>query len=226
VQYDQDGNANYNPAARVSEFVNAIGTAPVITTNPASQLVNAGQIVSFTAAATGTPNPTVKWQVSTDGGTIWTDIPGATSSTLSFTAAIGNNGYRYWAIFTNTAGIATTTPATLTVNSVPVITEGATITVNMSQNGVPDAFDLTLHATDADGDTLTWSISTTALHGVATASGTGPSRLIGYTPNTDYKGTDRFEVQVSDGNGGIATILVNVNVASNTYELYLPLIFK
>jgi hypothetical protein len=96
----------------------------------------------------------------------------------------------------------------------------------MSQNGVPDAFDLTLHATDADGDTLTWSISTTALHGVATASGTGTSRLIGYTPNTDYKGTDRFEVQVSDGNGGIATILVNVNVASNTYELYLPLIFK
>ncbi len=44
------------------------------------------------------------------------------------------------------------------------------------------------------------------------ASGTGASQVIGYTPTADYNGSDAFDVQVSDGNGGIATITVNVTI--------------
>ena len=36
------------------------------------------------------------------------------------------------------------------VNDAPVITEGASTNVTMSVNGLPNAFSLTLHATDAD----------------------------------------------------------------------------
>ncbi len=212
VMYDQAESANYNAAPRITEFVNSVGTPPVITLNPVGTMVNAGQVVSFTAAATGTPNPTVQWQVSTDSGATWNNITGATSIPLSFTAALSNYGDRYRAVFTNTAGITPTTAATLTVNSVPVIAEGASTNVTMSENGSPTPFSLTLNASDADGDPLTWSISMAALHGTATASGTGPSRTIGYTPNTDYNGSDSFEVQVSDGNGGLATIIVNVTI--------------
>src|SRR5262249_4264293 len=44
-----------------------VQTAPTVTTNPHSQTVTDGQNVTFTVAATGSPTPTVQWQVSTDG---------------------------------------------------------------------------------------------------------------------------------------------------------------
>ena len=49
--------------------------APVVTTQPASQTVTAGQTVTFTAAASGNPTPTVQWQVSTNGGATFTTSP-------------------------------------------------------------------------------------------------------------------------------------------------------
>jgi hypothetical protein len=99
-------------------------------------------------------------------------------------------------------------------NSPPVITSGDSTTVNMSEDGSPTAFNLTLNATDANtSDTLTWSVSSAASHGTANASGTGLSKAIGYTPNVNYNGTDSFVVQVSDGTT-TDTITVNVNIAA------------
>jgi hypothetical protein len=78
---------------------------------------------TFTATATpaaGTPTPTAQWQISTNGGATYTDIPGATSTsyTLAYaTRSDGNNRYR--AVFTNTAGTVTTAAATLTVVPLP-----------------------------------------------------------------------------------------------------------
>ncbi|MEK7996170.1 MAG: tandem-95 repeat protein, partial [Planctomycetota bacterium] len=100
------------------------------------------------------------------------------------------------------------------VNDAPVITEGATTTVTMSEDGSPTAFSLTLNATDADADTLTWSISSDASDGSASASGTGASKAISYAPDANFNGSDSFVVQVSDGNGGTDTITVNVTVQS------------
>jgi len=94
----------------------AQATLPTITTQPTNQTVTAGQTATFTAAATGSPTPTVQWQVSTDGGVTFNNVSGATSTTLSFTTASSQNGYQYRAVFTNAAGTATTTAATLTVN--------------------------------------------------------------------------------------------------------------
>ena len=98
------------------------------------------------------------------------------------------------------------------VNHPPVITEGTSTSVVMSEDGVPTGFSLTLNATDADGDTLTWSISSGASHGTATASGNGLSKAIGYSPTGNYNGSDSFVVQVSDGNSGTDTITVNVTI--------------
>ena len=82
-----------------------------------------GSTASFSAAASGAPAPTVQWQVSTDTGDTWSPISGATSATYSFTTSPTQNGYEYEAVFTNTAGQATTNPAILTVTTtLPAIT--------------------------------------------------------------------------------------------------------
>ncbi len=94
---------------------------PVVSQNPVSQSVDAGSTVTFTAAATGSPTPTVQWDVSTNGGTTFTPIAGAVSTTYAFTATAAVNGqqYQYKAVFRNAAGTTTTTTATLTVDIVP-----------------------------------------------------------------------------------------------------------
>ena len=94
------------------------GTAPTVTTQPVSQTLCAGANASFNSAATGTPTPTVQWQVSTDG-TNWTNISGATSGTLTFATVVTDNGKQYRAVWTNSNSSVNSNPATLTVNAIP-----------------------------------------------------------------------------------------------------------
>jgi hypothetical protein len=95
------------------------GAAPALTTQPASQTVVVGQTASFTAAASGTPTPSVQWQLSTDGGVSFSDIEGATSATLSFPVSLAQSGGQYRAVFTNRFGSAVSDAATLTVTAGP-----------------------------------------------------------------------------------------------------------
>jgi hypothetical protein len=75
----------------------------------------------------------VQWQQSTDGGSTWSDISGATSTTYTTTNVLASdNGDRFRAVFTNVAGSATTNPATLSVTPPPTTnvllpSNGATI---------------------------------------------------------------------------------------------------
>ena len=82
-----------SPSSAASNVI--VPTAlPVITQQPADATVGAGSSYTFTAAASGVPDPTVQWQVSTDG-TTYADIPGATSPTLGGTAALSESGRRF-----------------------------------------------------------------------------------------------------------------------------------
>ena len=103
------------------------GTAPAVTIPPTNQTANAGTTVTFTAAASGTPTPTVQWQVSTNGGTSFTAISGATSTTLTLTNVTSTqNNNQFEAVFTNVFGSATTSAATLTVHFAPTVTTNPT----------------------------------------------------------------------------------------------------
>ncbi len=98
-----------------------VQSAPVVTTNPSNQSSTVGQIATFTAAASGNPTPKVQWQVSTDGGKTFTNITGATFTTLTLSnATSAMNGDEYRAIFSSSAGTAFTNAATLTVNAPPL----------------------------------------------------------------------------------------------------------
>ncbi|MEK7269320.1 MAG: tandem-95 repeat protein, partial [Planctomycetota bacterium] len=151
-------------------------------------------------------------------------VPGTTllssGETLVWTPAANANGtldaftVKAWDGSLASATAVQVKVSVTAVNDAPVITEGATTTVTMSEDGSPTAFSLTLNATDADADTLTWSISSDASDGSASASGTGASKAISYAPDANFNGSDSFVVQVSDGNGGTDTITVNVTVQS------------
>jgi alpha-tubulin suppressor-like RCC1 family protein len=89
--------------------------APVVTLNPVSQSVTLGQSVTFTAAASGDPTPTVQWQYSANGGSTWTNMAGATSTSLTGVPNLFLNGLEFRAVFTNGGGSAASNAAKLTV---------------------------------------------------------------------------------------------------------------
>ena len=136
-----------------------VGSALTVTTNPSNQTVNAGQTVTFTAAASGSPPPTVQWWVSTDGGNTFTLIAGATSTTMSIANTTATqNGYEYEAVFTNSVGTAPTSPATLTVDYAP------TVTTNPTSQTVDAGQTTSFTAAASDGNptptTVQWEVNT------------------------------------------------------------------
>jgi hypothetical protein len=96
---------------------------PQVTKNPASATVTEGQTAILEAAATGVPEPSIQWEVSTAGGAFKAvsnsgTIAGATAEKLELkNTTISENGNKYRATFTNKAGSRASTEATLTVNA-------------------------------------------------------------------------------------------------------------
>lgn len=150
-------------------------TAPAITTQPADKTVLPGQSAVFTAAASGSPAPTVKWQSSTDG-TTWSDVAGATSDTLTVSnVQLAQSGTKYQAVYTNSAGTATTSAATLTVTNVvptePTGSDAGKVTIADPADG---ATTVTIPAgVGLKAQTLTaWGWSTATNLGQVTADAT------------------------------------------------------
>lgn len=151
-----------------------IPVPPTVTTQPISQEVSGGSSVSFTAAASGTPSPTVQWQESSNGGSTWTNINGATSDTLSIPQAAADAGYEFEAVFTNAGGSATSNPATLTVvtNGKLAFAQQPTGTVSGSLLTPPIIVDVE----DSGGNLLASDNSMVTL---SIASGPGGATLVG-----------------------------------------------
>ncbi|WP_081815116.1 hypothetical protein [Leifsonia aquatica] len=98
-----------------------IPVAPKIT-NPKDQAVKDGAVAEFSVEVTGTPEPTVKWQLSRDGGKTWQAVsadPTAKLSngglTLTVAGSEANDGFLYRATASNSAGSATSEAAKLAV---------------------------------------------------------------------------------------------------------------
>ncbi|MBF0197542.1 MAG: DNRLRE domain-containing protein [Planctomycetes bacterium] len=109
------------------------------------------------------------------------------------------------------------------VNNPPIISEGTSIQRVMSEDSMPIAFQLTLHAIDLDNDALNWSIQSQALHGIAAAYGSGESQVINYSPAVNYHDSDAFEVRVSDGRSSdVITVEVDIQAVNDEPQLLIP----
>ena len=87
-------------------------TAPAVTHHPRSAARMIGRTATLTAAASGGPRPSVRWQSSRDGER-WSDVEGATAAPLQLRMSSGEDGSLRRAVFTNVHGTAISSPATL-----------------------------------------------------------------------------------------------------------------
>jgi hypothetical protein len=220
IYFAKSGDGGVSWSANIPVSTNPVRTAEVY--NYGLVMDNGGNLYAVWGDnRAGGANYDVYFALSIDGGNSWSTNSKVNDDTTSepqyqTTLAIDGNGNIYAAWADDRGGnfdIYSSSLKHMTLNTPPVITEGDSVSVTMSKNGIPTAFNLTLHATDADTDSLTWSIASPASHGTASASGIGDSKAIGYIPYTDYVGSDSFMVQVDDGNGGTDTITVNVAVS-------------
>ena len=76
-------------------------TAPAFSTQPTSQSVVEGSTATFSCVVTGNPTPTLQWQLSTNGGTTWANVSGATSTSYSRTGVLAESGTLFRVIGTN-----------------------------------------------------------------------------------------------------------------------------
>ncbi len=120
---DSSSNFPYNVIVAAATPV-----APVFSLNPASQTVTAGTNVTFNSNVSGTPLPTFQWRK--DG----VALTGANALSLTLTNVTLASAGVYTVVATNSAGTATSSSATLTVNppaiAAPVFTtQPASLTV-------------------------------------------------------------------------------------------------
>lgn len=191
VTTDLGGNPRFVGTVDMGPYEYDTPATPVVTTQPGDQAVNLGDMVSFSAAASGYPLPTIQWQVSTDSGTTWNDISGATALTLSFQVLTSDINGQYHAVFTNTNGSATTNAATLTlkVNTTsPVITSVSSTTFTVGTAG-----SFTVTATGNPAPTFT---ETGALPGGVTLSNAG---VLSGTPAAGTAGSYPIVITASNG---------------------------
>ncbi|KZL93408.1 Ig-like domain-containing protein [Clostridium magnum] len=151
--------------------------------------------------ASGPSNGTVT--VNTDGSYVYTpnsDYVGSDSFTVTVSDGKGGSA-------TGTVNITVNSVAP--VNHAPVVSDynETTTTATLLSDKVV--------ATDLDGDTLTYTVTTSPANGtVKIDSATG---IWKYKSKTGFSGEDSFIVTVSDGKGGtaVSTIKITVNPASS-----------
>jgi hypothetical protein len=157
--------------------------APSVTTQPSDQSITYGEDAAFTAEASGSPTPSVQWQVSADNGQSWTSLAGETSTSLTLTKpSVSQSGNRYRAVFMNAGGSATSDAATLTVNK-------ATAQVTLSN--LNHTYDGTIKAASASTtpDGLHVDFAYTQNGSAATPTNAGDFHVVATVIDDNYEGS-------------------------------------
>ncbi len=203
------------------EFDNRVATTPVkisgdtqsgnTGTTLAQPFVVEVQDASRVAFA-GVP---VTFAVTAGGGTLsatntTTNTNGRAESTLTLGNSAGTNTVRV--SVQGVSQTATFTATAATTNTAPTFTDGTSTTRTIAENTAADVnIGNAVAATDADNDTLTYTLSGTdaALFDINSTTGQLKTQTaLDYETKSSYSVT----VSVSDGNGGSDSITVTINV--------------
>ncbi len=109
-------------SAAAALTIGAGEAGPSFTIQPVNASITYPGAPSFSVAVSGTPAPTLQWQISINSGSTWSDLAsdatfsGVTSSTLALTnPPVSMSGNQFRAVASNSAGSTNSSSATLTV---------------------------------------------------------------------------------------------------------------
>ena len=199
-----DDLANHGPSASANVgYSDAVNTA--LTGTIAATDADTGNHLSYSLSTTdGAAHGSVVLGI--DGSFTYTPTSGWSGADhFSVVIADGHGGST-----TETVAVTVAAP-----NHAPVI-DAAHTTATLTLSDSESANIGQVKATDADGDTLAYSVQSDTLshHGNLVVDSASGSFFYDST-DTGWKGTDHFTVQVSDGHGGTTTQAVNVNVSGS-----------
>lgn len=160
-----------------STFCVTVNSNPIIT-GPVSQILCQGSELSMSVSVTSVLPVTYQWRKN------GVPIPGQTSATLSIAAVAFSDAGSYDVIVSNTCGTSTSTAATLTVNSAPVVSVPANFTICAGANIAQSNFSST-----PSGATYTWTNSNPAIGLPASGSGNVPAFTAVNTGTTNITAT-------------------------------------
>lgn len=194
ITANQAGNSTFNAAPPVSQ-VFTILKGPVFLTQPINKTIGSGSSTTFSVSMNtkSTPPFTYQWQISTNGGTSYSDLTivspysvsnTSTSSGLTITApATSFSGNLYRCVVTNAVSTAVSTGGLLTINFTPSFTTtGASQPTGQSTSAGGNAT-FTATAVGNPSPTYQWQISTSAGGSVFTNLA-NDSTYSGVTTNT------------------------------------------
>ncbi|HEY4246900.1 MAG TPA: ExeM/NucH family extracellular endonuclease [Lacunisphaera sp.] len=177
-------------------------TPPSIVTPPAAQAVNEGDTVQFTVSATGTAPLVYQWRKDSaplsDGGI----ISGAATATLTLSGVSVGDAGSYDVFITNTAGSATSAPASLVVHSILQAPSITTQPVSQSV-GLGGTANFSVTATGTAPLAYQWCKDGLPLSDGATISGSATASLTVSSVTADAAGT--YDVVVSNSVNPAAT---------------------
>ena len=196
----------------------AYNTVPTVVTNPVNASVLNNGTTSFTASFSGTPTPTIQWQVSTTGASgPWTSLTnaapysGVTTGTLTINpAVISMNGNYYRSVGTNGCTPAANTTAAL----LTVISPGPTASVLSLSGASPicSGAGTSLKVTITGGTspfTVVYSNGTTNFTVSNYVSGTNIP--VSPTATTTYSLVSVTDANMNAGTGNSGTATVTIN---------------
>ena len=172
---------------------------PSISAQPQNSTVTQGQSATFTVTAGGTAPLTFQWR---KGGTA---VAGGSGSALTITSAQPGDAGSYDVVVSNSAGSATSSAATLTVNVPPAITaqpENQTVLA-------PAAATFSVTATGTAPLSYQWKRNGADIAGATSASYTTPA-----TSSADHGAIFSVTVSNAAGNLASANATLTVNVAA------------
>ncbi|MCD4815700.1 MAG: tandem-95 repeat protein, partial [Methanosarcinales archaeon] len=197
-----DGIVDSNTAT-VSITVTAVDDAPVASDQSVTTPEDTS--VDITLSATDADGDALTYSI--------VDVPSHGTVTLSDNTATytPTSNYNGADSFTFNANDGTVDSSTATVSITVTGVNNAPVASDQSITTPEDtSVDITLSATDADGDSLTYSIVDNTSHGTVTLSGNTAT----YTPTSNYNGADSFTFNANDGIADSNTATVSITVTA------------
>jgi len=184
---------------------------PSITTQPANQTVNVGQVATFSVIASGTAPLTYQWQ---ENGSTISGATSASYTTPPTTAA--DNASTFRVVVSNAAGNTPSGTASLTVQSPPSITtQPANVTVTAGQTA-----NFSVAAAGTSPLSYQWQKNGANISGATSSSYTTPA-----TKTSDNGAS--FVVNVTNPAGsmasGAAILTVNADTTPPTVSITSPI---